>query len=148
MTSTIGTRLLRQVVTAIVAVMAIFGVLDIWRERAEARQGFDAKQARILEQLQIGLETALWNLNKPQVDRIVRAYLIDPDLRAIAVTEGETTMSHFARTGARGGGEAPAPEAPSVATGDDAPRSFRYQSSPGRIGSGHKVGTTERGAGF
>lgn len=106
MKSNIGTRLVRQVVAAIVAVMAVFGVLDVWRERSQLREGFDAKQARILQQLQIGLETALWNLNKPQVDKIVRSYLIDPDILAIEVREGETTMSHFARRSRDAGGDA------------------------------------------
>lgn len=95
--TSIGVKLLRQVVVGIVAVMLVFGVLSVLRERSEEGKALALKEDRVLQQLDIGLENALWNLNKPQLERIVRSYLLDPDVLSIRVLENETVMCHLAR---------------------------------------------------
>jgi len=95
--TSIGAKLLRQVVVGIVAVMGVFGVLSVLREEAEESRTLGRKEERVLQQLDIGLENALWNLNRPQLDKILRSYLLDPDILSIRVLESENVMTHLAR---------------------------------------------------
>ena len=90
-----GRRLLFRVTAGIVMVMLVLGVLMVGLELTSARQDLDAKMSRTLEQLGIVLEKALWNLDKEQIDKIVRSYLIDPDILSIRVLESDNVMSEF-----------------------------------------------------
>lgn len=91
----IGSRLVLQVTLVIIVVMVLFGFLQIARETGAEEALLDKKKQLVLDQLTIGLERAMWNLDKEQVDRIVRSYLLDPDILSIRVMEGDDVMSHL-----------------------------------------------------
>ncbi len=93
----IGSRLVLQVTLVIVVVMVLFGFVQIARETGAEGDLLEKKKQLVLEQLTIGLERAMWNLDKEQVDRIARSYLLDPDILSIRVMEGADVMSHLAK---------------------------------------------------
>ncbi len=93
----IGSRLVLQVTLVIIGVMVLFGFVQIARETGAEGAVLEKKKQLVLEQLTIGLERAMWNLDKEQVDRIARSYLLDPDILSVRVLEGDDVMSHLAK---------------------------------------------------
>ena len=93
----IGSRLVLRVTLVIVVVMVVFGMVQLARETRAESALLEKKKARVLQQLSIGLERALWNLDEEQVDRIVRSYLVDPDILSIRVAEGSNVMTHLGK---------------------------------------------------
>ena len=59
----IGSRLVLQVTLVIVVVMVLFGMVQFARETQAESALLEKKKERVLQQLSIGLERALWNLD-------------------------------------------------------------------------------------
>lgn len=95
----IGSRFVRDLTLAIVAIMLVFGFIFVRVETNRAETRLANKSQQVLEQLQIVLAKALWNMNRGQVDKIVLAYLVDEDIVSIKVTESDSVMTHHGREG-------------------------------------------------
>ena len=81
----IGTKLALRIAVVIIVIMAMFGVLDIYYQRAQFKKFLDAKEEFSMQLLSENLEESLFYMNLDRIDTIVHSYLSDVQTLSIKI---------------------------------------------------------------
>ncbi len=95
MIRSIGTKLALKISIALIIVMALFGVWDVFQRREQLRTLLYDKQKRIGQQLGLLLGELLYNFSEEQIENAFRSYLADPDILSLKILKDESVLEYL-----------------------------------------------------
>lgn len=106
-------RLIALFVMLVTVTLAGFGAYGQLRLSRELEQRFTDRQKEALIRLKTSLPTALWNFDKAQTERIIRAELEPVEVTSVTVFDSKSNViASVARKASNSGALTPAPVAP------------------------------------
>lgn len=98
MKKSIGTKLVLQIALVLLLTMSIFGAWEVYQQRKQLTTSLQAKEDRSLEQIALILGNLLYEVNRDQINSVMKSYLTDPEILEMKVTELGEVTHHMRKT--------------------------------------------------
>ncbi|GAK57945.1 multi-sensor hybrid histidine kinase [Candidatus Vecturithrix granuli] len=90
-------KLALKISLVLIVVLTIIGVADVYQRYQQNVAALQAKEERILQQLSLILGSPVYNIDYPQIEKILSIYLQDQDVLAINIVEHDHVIKSLGK---------------------------------------------------